>query len=183
MAHDDTPRGDREKLHELLESFDTVILITHALPGDGANAKAGSPNSDVEVTSRPMQVARLDGNCDLWFLTDVDTAKVLEIKTEPVVHVVAQDGRDVFVSLRGVAHVHKDAAIIHELWTDSYKVWFPDGPDSPGIRALHVKPHEGEYWDAKGKNKVKYLLQAAKALATGTRPDVDEGEQQGRVEL
>lgn len=173
---------DRERLHELLESFRAVMLITHALPGDGQNASAGSGASDVEVTSRPMQVARLDDNCDLWFLTDADTAKVYEIRSEPVVHVVAQDDDDRFISLRGSARVLQDKATIESLWSEPYKVWFPDGPTTPGIRAIHVSTHEGEFWDNKGVNKVRYLLEAAKAYATGTRPKNSEDEF-GRVSL
>jgi general stress protein 26 len=179
MSSESTPTGDREQFHELLESFNTVALITHARAEPGS----GSSNaSDVEVTSRPMQVARLDENCDLWFLTDADTAKVYEIKAEPQVHVIGQDDRSRFVSLSGTARVLKDSKIIKELWSEPYKVWFPDGPDSPGIRVIHVAAQEGEYWDSKGVNKIKYLLQAAKAYATGTTPDTDR-EQQGRVQL
>jgi general stress protein 26 len=175
--------GDREKLHELLESFSTVMLITHALPGDGQNAAPGTAGRDVEVTSRPMQVARLDENCDLWFLTDKDTAKVYEIREEPVVHVVAQDERDRFISLRGTARVLQDQATIHELWSEPYKTWFPDGPETPGIRAIHFAAHEGEYWDNKGVNKIKYIFEAARAYVSGDRPKVDQGEQFGRVQL
>lgn len=171
--------GDQEKLHGLLKSFDTVALITHAMPEGG---ETSSPITDVEVTSRPMQVARLDENCDLWFLTDADTAKVYEIRTDPMVHVVAQDGRELFISIRGVAKVLQDKATIHGLWSKSYEVWFPDGPDTPGIRALHVQAHEGQYWDNKGVNKIKYLFQAAKALVTNTTPKPD-GDLHGTVKL
>lgn len=175
-----SPDHDRAKFHELLESFSTVMLITHALPDEGQNAGA---SADVEVTSRPMQIARLDDTCDLWFLTDVDTAKVYEIQREPVVHVVAQHERDRFVSLRGRASVLEDRTLIRSLWSEPYKVWFPDGPESADIRAIHVRAEEGEYWDNQGRNKVKYMLQAAKAYATGERIETDRGEQSGRVEL
>ena len=182
MPSEPTPTGDRRQFRELLESFDTVALITHSRAEAAAGAAAAPNTSDVEVTSRPMQVARLDDNCDLWFLTDVETAKVYEIETEPQVHVVGQDDRSRFVSVSGTARVLNDRAIIRELWSEPYKVWFPDGPDSPGIRAIHVAAREGEYWDSKGMNKIKYLLQAAKAYATGSTPDTDR-EQSGRVEL
>jgi general stress protein 26 len=176
MSSESTPPGDREQFHDLLESFNTVALITHARMEGETGA---TPASDIEVTSRPMQVARLDDNCDLWFLTDAETAKVYEIKAEPHVHVIGQDDRS---RLSGTARVLKDSKIIHELWSEPYEVWFPEGPDSPGIRAIHVSAQEGEYWDSKGMNKIKYLLQAAKAYATGTTPNTDR-DQQGRVQL
>ena len=133
-ARNSKAEGEQDKLHDLLGQFSAVILITHALPEGGRTSTTG----DVEVTSRPMQVARLDENCDMWFLTDAETAKVYEIRTDPMVHVVAQDGRDVFVSIRGVAKVVQDKATIRELWSKPYEVWFPEGPDTPGIRAIHV---------------------------------------------
>jgi general stress protein 26 len=178
-------KNQRDRLHEVLTSFDTLMLITHAVPGDGQNEHIGSSGgaSDVEVTSRPMQVARIDENCDLWFLTDADTAKVYEIRSEPVVHVVGQEGRDRFVSIRGKARVVQDKATIEELWSEPYKVWFPDGPETPGIRAIHVTASEGEFWDNKGENKVKYLVQAAKAYVTRTTPEIDRGDQHGRAQL
>ncbi len=178
-THGAEVQGDQEKLHDLLEQFSAVVLITHAMP-DGGRASA---TTDVEVTSRPMQVARLDDNCDLWFLTDADTAKVYEIRTDPMVHVVAQDGRDVFVSLRGVAQVLQDSATIRALWSKPYEVWFPEGPDTPGIRAIHVTAHEGQYWDSQGVNKIRYLFQAAKALLTNTTPDIRSSDQHGEVRL
>lgn len=171
---------DQQKLHDLLEEFRAVVLITHALPEGGRTA---SPQTDVEVTSRPMQVARLDENCDMWFLTDADTAKVYEIRTDPMVHVVAQDGSAVFLSIRGVAKVLQDKATIRSLWSKPYEVWFPEGPDTPGIRAIHVQAHEGQYWDSKGVNRIKYIFQAAKAFVTNTTPETGGTDQHGTVRL
>jgi hypothetical protein len=42
----------------------------------------------------------------------------------------------------------------------------------------------GEYWDNSGTSGVKYLVEAGKALRTGTRPDVDRDPKvHGKVEL
>ncbi|HYW31854.1 MAG TPA: pyridoxamine 5'-phosphate oxidase family protein [Gemmatimonas sp.] len=169
MSNDNRPDDQREHFHEMLESFRAVVLITRT----GADEEPKGSRHDAEVASRPMQVARLDDNCDLWFLTDADSAKVFEIRKDPQVHVVAQDSESRFVSLTGTARVLQDRAIITELFSEPYKVWFPDGPETPGIRAIHVSAEEGEFWDSQGKNKVKYLLQAAKAYATGSRPKTD----------
>jgi len=172
--------NSREHFHKLLKSFRSVMLVTHAdykTPGSEPGEVA-----DAEMSSRPMQVARLDDNCDIWFLTDADTAKVFEIRTDPHVQVVAQDSDDRFVSLSGTARVLQDKATIRELWSEPYKVWFPDGPDTPGIRAIHVSAQEGDYWDSTGMNKVKYMLKAAKAYATGTRPESDR-DNAGHVRL
>jgi len=74
------------------------VLITKA---DGATDPSDSPGlHDTELSSRPMEVARLDENCVLWFLTDADTGKVFEFRADPYVHVIAQDASDRFLSLR-----------------------------------------------------------------------------------
>ena len=44
--------NDRETLHELLESFDTVMLITQELPEHGGHA---ATKDDFEVTSGPIR--------------------------------------------------------------------------------------------------------------------------------
>ena len=175
----DTKNG-RERFHGLLKSFRAVSLVTR----NYASSTGGAPDGDeAEFSSRPMQVARLDENCDLWFLTDADTAKVFEIRSDPHVLVIGQDGSNRFVSVSGTASVLQDKATLEELFSEPYKVWFPDGPQTPGLRALHVSATEGDFWDSTGANKVKYLLQVAKAYATGTRAKTEPGEQFGHVEL
>jgi general stress protein 26 len=178
LMSNETENG-RERFHELLKSFRAVSLVTR----NYASATGSGPDDGPEFSARPMQVARLDDNCDLWFLTDADTAKVYEIRSDANVLVVGQSGDDRFIALSGTARVQQDQATIRELFSEPYKVWFPDGPETPGIRAIHVNAIEGDFWDSTGASKVKYMLQAAKAYATGSRPKTDAGEQSGHVKL
>ena len=171
----------REKFYDLVKSFKSVVLVTNAAGGSG-NAPDGASSGE-EFHSRPMAVARVDESCDLWFLTGADSGKIFEIREDPTVLIVAQDGQSRFISLTGTAHLHKDRSIIHELWSEPYKVWFPGGEEDPNIRIIHVAARGGEYWDSTGVNKVKYLLESAKAYATGTTPNTEEGEQHGKVRL
>jgi hypothetical protein len=53
-----------------------------------------------------------------------------------------------------------------------WKVWFPGGKDDPNLLLLRVDGKEGEYWDNSGLSGVKYVLEAGKALLTGSRPNV-----------
>ena len=48
--------------------------------------------------------------------------------------------------------------------------------------SLNVQPREAEYWDQAGKNRLKYAAQVVKAVATGTRPKVDQS-QHGKARL
>jgi hypothetical protein len=77
-----------------------------------------------------------------------------------------------------------DRARIAKLWKVEYKVWFPGGQDDPEIVLLRVDGAIGEYWDNSGTSGLKYLVEAGKALLSGTRPDADNDPKiHGKVDL
>jgi general stress protein 26 len=158
-----------EKFHELLKDFDTAVLITHG--------------EETHFRARPMAIARVDYNCDLWFITSEDSAKVHEIEADTRVQIVCQKGWTSCVSIAGRASLSRDRQKIRELWKTSYQVWFPRGVDDPNIVLLHVTGEHGEYWDNTGANRFTYVYRAIKAVVTGTTPEVTEGEQHGHVSL
>lgn len=176
---------DQERMYEVLKEFDTAMLVTHALR-PGSAAAAGGTNSPGRSTpggadttrgldARPMWIAKVEKNCDLWFFTGAESGKVDELREDPRVQIVAQDdGR--FVSLAGTARVLDDRRKAEELWKEPYKVWFPDGVNDPSLRLIHVLAEAGEFWNNSGTNRIKYLLKSAKAYVTGTRPTNDEDE-------
>ena len=158
-----------EKFRELLGDFETAVLITHG--------------QETHFHARPMAIAGVDDNCELWFITDEDSAKVHEIEVDTRVQVVCQHGRASCISIAGRASLIRDRARIREFWTPAHRVWFPRGVDDPNIVLIHVAGEHGEYWDNTGVNRITYVYQAVKALATGTTPIVKEGEQHGHVNL
>lgn len=160
---------ETEKLHDLIKEFDTAMLVTQRR--DGA------------LDARPMQIAAVEENCDLWFITDVDTEKVREIELNPRAQVVAQDGEANFLSLAGTARVVEDRGKLDELWDESYQTWFPEGKADPRIRLIAFDAERGEYWDNRGLNRVEYMVESARARAEGRRPHVKEGEQHGETRL
>lgn len=155
-----------ERLHGLLKDFSTVMLATM----DGG-----------EWHVRPMAVARVDQNTDLWLFTSRDSAKVCEIKADARVQVLGQNGWTSCVVLVGQAHVVEDRALIRGMWKSAFKVWFPGGQEDPNIVLLHIKGERAEYWDSTGLNRFSYLYQSIKAMATGTTPEIREGDQHGIV--
>ena len=157
-----------EKLHGLLKGFSTVMLVTM----DGG-----------ECHARPMAVARVDENTDLWLFTSRDSAKVREIEADARVQVLGQNGWTSCVVLVGQAHVVEDRALIRDMWKPAFKVWFPGGAEDPDIVLLHIKGERAEYWDSTGLNRFSYLYQSIKAVATGTTPKIREGDQHGIVTL
>ena len=160
---------ETEKFHKLLNDFSTAVLITH--------------EQEYDFRARPMMIAGVEENCDLWFITNAESAKVHEIEADTRVQVICQNGPTNCVSIAGRASLSRDRAKIREVWKTSYRVWFPLGPDDPSIVLIRVAGEHGEYWDNTGVNRLVYVYQAIKAVATGTTPKVKEGEQHGHVDL
>ena len=78
---------------ELLGQFDTAVLITHGY--------------DTFFRSRPMLIARIEDNGDLWFITSEESAKVHEIEADTRVHVICQHGRSSCVTVTGHASLRR----------------------------------------------------------------------------
>jgi general stress protein 26 len=159
----------RQKFHDLLAKFDTAMLVTHTETG--------------ALRARPMAIAHIDDSCRVWFFTSVVSGKVHEMETDTHVNVVCQKERTLHLSLSGIAKLSRDRAKIDEFWKEVYKVWFPKGKEDPELTLVAVEPSEGEYWDDEGFKRIKYLFEAAKAYATGTKPEIDEGEEHAKVRL
>jgi general stress protein 26 len=163
------PDNQIDKIHELLEDFDTAMLVTHA--------------NNSFLHSRPMAIAKVEPNCDLWFFTGRDSSKVNEIQDEQRVLIVCQDEHSRYISLLGQAELVSDRALFADLWQEHYKTWFPAGIDDPNLLLICVHAREAEYWDNQGTKGVKYMFQSLKAYATGTTPHAKEGEQHAKVAL
>lgn len=158
-----------EKFHDLLKEFETAVLITHG--------------RDTHFHARPMSIAQVEDNCDLWFITNEESAKVHEIEADTRVQVICQEGRSSCISIAGRASLIRDRAKVREVWRPVHRVWFPHGVEDPNIVLIHVAGEHAEYWDNTGVNRLTYAYQAIKAIATGTAAEVKEGEQHGHVTL
>jgi general stress protein 26 len=157
------------KLQELLEEFDVAML---------APRTAGR-----HLRARPMALAEVEPDGTLWFLTDRHSGKVEELERDGHV-VVTMQSQAKFVSLSGAASPVEDREWVARLWKVEWQVWFPGGKDDPNLVLLRIDGQAGEYWDNSGTSGVKYLIEAGKALLTGTRPDVeDDPKVHGKVEL
>ncbi len=153
MTPDD--QAHQEHLYKVLQHFQVAMIVTHGIDGT--------------MIARPMAVARVEPGADMYFTTNIESTKVEEILAEPHVTVVVQS-RTQYAAVRGVAKVSLDRALIHELWRDEWKNWYPKGKDDPHIAILVFEPHHGEYWDNAGSSGLKFVFQAAKAYLTGKTP-------------
>ena len=159
----------REHVRKLIAGFDTAMLVTRTL--DGA------------MRARPLSIADKAGDGTMYFSTAIESGKVHELEQDSRVAVVLQ-GSGKYVSLTGEAHIQRDRALIQQLWSESWRVWFPDGPDDPSLTLLVFEPQEADYWDAAGGTGLKYFFEMAKAYVTNTRPASDQDERHtGHVKL
>ena len=155
--------SDIEKLHGQLQSFATVVLITQ---GEHAHEHA-----------RPMAVARLDENCDLWFFTSNQSIKVKEIEANTRAQVICQSGWNSCVILAGRLVIVRDRTKTRELWRPAFGVWFPDCADDPNLVLIRFIGEQAEYWDNTGAKRITYLHQSIEAVL----PKDDAGDQGRRA--
>ena len=151
-------------LNELLESFDTAMLITR---DDDANH------------ARPMAIAEIEDNNTLWFVTSIGSPKVGELNRDDRVSVTLQSARK-FVALSGTSALVHDPERIAALWKDTWKVWFPEGKSDPSIALIRVSVDDAEFWDNAGGKGIRYVFEAVKAVIKGELPDPVPGAH-GRI--
>ncbi|HEV2695915.1 MAG TPA: pyridoxamine 5'-phosphate oxidase family protein [Verrucomicrobiae bacterium] len=161
--------NSHEKIHGLLKKFDTAMLVTHG--------------RDYIEHARPMGIAGVEDNCDLWFFTEAASEKAREIEHDSKVLLVFQKDHAAYISITGLAQLTTDRLKAAELWKDSFKTYFPGGANDPNLMLIKVIVLEAEYWDNTGFKGIKYLFEAASARSHGTRPHIDEPEQHGKVNL
>jgi general stress protein 26 len=135
-----------DHLRTMLDGFDNAMLVTRG--------------SDGRMHSRPLAVAHVDGIV-LYFATALESPKVKEIEADPRVNVCLQGGGDRFVSIVGTARVVRERSRIEGLWSEPWKLWFPEGKTDPSLCLLRVEPEEAEYWDHSGAKGLRFLFQAA----------------------
>ena len=157
-----SPEQNRKHLIDLVRDFDAAMLVTRAADG--------------ELRGRPLSVAKYDDGC-LFFAIRVESLHVTELEGDPHVAVLFQDELRQ-VSLSGTAQLRRDRALLEELWSETWRLWFPHGVDDPNLAILEVRPTSGEYWDRTGLAGMRYLFAAMKAYATGGKPPDGADERQ-----
>ncbi len=147
-----------EELKRLLARFDTGLLTTRG--GDG------------HYHSRPMSLQARSLEDGLWFATTEGTAKVADLEADPHCGVVFHDGGrgDTYVSLSGEARLVRDREVVRQQWSESWRPWFPDGPDQQDLVLIHVRPEHAEFVHPH-TGKLSVLFTMARRLVTHTREE------------
>ncbi len=160
------PRPE-EHFFELLKEFETATVITRGRTG--------------ELHGRPMAVAEVDAEGTLWFITNIDSTKVLEVRDDSRAMISLQNSRQ-FVTMNGHFELVSDHAKVDRLWKEPYRVWF-DGKSDPELVLLRFTPFDAEYWDSAGAHGIKHAFEAAKAYLKGQKVDPAEYDPEAHARL
>ncbi len=123
------------------------------------------------IVSRPMSTQQVDDNGTLWFFSNRDSIKNLQIEDNSTVYLMYSDtGKNQYLSLSGQASITTDRSKIEALWNPVAKAWFEEGKNDPELTLIAVKPVDGHYWDTKNGKLISFI-KIAVAAVTGNEMD------------
>ncbi|WP_457351082.1 pyridoxamine 5'-phosphate oxidase family protein [Roseateles sp. P5_D6] len=126
-----------------------------------------------QLHARPMTVIEVDDSGALWFFSEIDSLKNIELDRDPRVTLFFKEGDNGgHLKLDGSVEQVTDKATIHRLWSPKLRAWFTQGEDDPRICLLRVDALSGEYWDNRHGSAIAGLKMLFGAI---TAQRVDEG--------
>ncbi|GAA4023323.1 pyridoxamine 5'-phosphate oxidase family protein [Hymenobacter glaciei] len=160
--------------HDLTQLFEKIKDVRMAM--------LTTTDEHGSLHSRPMATINPGKDEALYFLTDINSAKVYEVKKDSQVNLsYSNPESNVYVSVSGRANAFRDEAKIAELWSEPMRAWFPKGKEDPSISVLKVTIDKAEYWDSPSS-----LLSRAygyvRAVVTGEASKDDDVNQHAQVQ-
>ena len=154
--------GDKDNTQRVWDIIDKVgVCMLTTRSGNGLRA-------------RPLE-ARPDRNAgQIFFVTDIRSAKEHEIEAAPDVGLVFIDSSDkAYLSITGRAYVTRDPAKLKAVWRKTDEVWWPGGADDPNVCLLRIEPVRAELWDGPASAAVE-AFEFVKAKVTGKEPKLGQ---------
>lgn len=154
-----------DDLYALIEGIEIAMFTTR--------------RPDGRLVSRPMATQQPEPGADLWFVTDIESAKVDELIGDANVALAYYNVKTwEWVSVSGTVTLSQDRALIRERYRPDWKAWFGDeggardgGPDDPRLALVLVDVKSAVY-GKRNKPKPLALFEVARGMVTGTQPDV-----------
>jgi general stress protein 26 len=146
----------KQKVWDLIHDIQVAMMTTEG-PGG-------------MLHSRPMIARDADFDGRLWFYSHHVSEKAAEIAAAGHVNLsYADPGANRFVSVSGQARIRREPDLVHALWSEAMRTWFPKGPDDSDLCLIEVDIEHAEYWDAPS-NAMVMAYGYAKARLTGEPP-------------
>ena len=170
LSRDDAVSTEKklDDLYELIDGIEMAMMTTR--------------RPDGRLVSRPMQTQKRTAGCDLWFVTNWYADKLDEIAVDPNVNLAYLNRKSWdWVSVSGHAIISRDRDLVRGLYKPDWKAWFPDdgqpghdgSPDDERIALVLVETQSVVY-SKKNKPKPLVLFEIAKAMITGSTPNVSD---------
>ena len=163
-----TKKDHTEHFFDLLEEFDSAMFTTRMRDGS--------------IRSRPMNIAKSERGGSLWFVSGIESAKVDDIVFDDHANCALQ-GDYKYLSVSGKARIVRDRTKVREMWEESWRTWFPDGPEDPSLVLIEIEMTAGEYWDMKGTNMLEFLFKAGAAYLTNSKMEYDQNDPDKNAEV
>lgn len=148
---------DLSKIIEIIKGHPIAMLTTQSSEG---------------LLSHPMTVLKVEDDGELWFFSAAGTTPVEDIDRQPQVNVSFSD-KDQWLSVQGTGAIITSEPKARELWNPAAAAFFPDGPESPELRLVRIRPDGAQYWQSPG-GTLATALSWAKARITGEKMDAGE---------
>ncbi|MCL3881183.1 pyridoxamine 5'-phosphate oxidase family protein [Marivita sp. GX14005] len=128
------------------------------------------------LRSRPM-APHIDKDArTISFITDRDSAKVHELRSDRELNLSFADNKDmVFASVSGKGFVNYDKEKLREMWGPYAEAFFGDDPDKADAAIITVQPSQAEYWDS-DKGKIASAIELTKSYFGDEKPDLGENK-------
>ena len=160
--------NSRHHLYAVIRGFKTALLVTRAADGS--------------MHARPLAVADVPADGEILFATSSIIAQGCGNRSRSALCSSAFRTVPHLACVSGTGRVSRDRARLQQLWSESWRIWYPAGVDDPPTCLLAVQPSAGEYWDNAGVKSLKYLPGAA-AYFRGDRLTTDAAHAHAKVDL
>lgn len=128
---------DKSAILAVLDNAEAVYLATTSAEGPVIRALVNLRRADLYPT--PSRLARTD-DYTIYLSTSRASSKVAEIAADPRVALYyCLPQRYLGVTLSGNAQISEDEALRQGLWHDSWRIYWPDGPENPDYCIVRVQ--------------------------------------------
>ena len=159
-----------DKLYEMIAELEIAMMTTRRRDG--------------HLVSRAMANQKQAPGADLWFVTTDGSAKLDDIEYDPHVNLgYYKDRTREWISVAGLARISRDRGLIHQLYAEDWRAWFPNEgdarhgtPDDPRMVLVGVDVHSAMFLEV-NKPQPVVLFEIARGWVTGSAPDIGEMHQ------
>lgn len=136
-----TQKESRAKAEKLLSSAKVVFVGTNGSHGH-SNVRAMAPQKN-------------DGVETVWFVTNLESSKIIELVKDDKAVVYGYSPRTMAeFRIWGRITILEDAASRKHVWNDRLKEYFPGGQNAPELRVLRFDAVSGLYCNKEGKSGI-----------------------------